>query len=366
MTPKPILSDTAGHDYIPGLDGVRALAVLLVMVGHFGFSHIVPGGFGVTVFFFLSGFLITRLLVAEREESGRIQLKNFYLRRIVRLAPALLFMLAGSTLLVALVGIRPQPVEWLTALTYTVNYHQAALGEAPRNMPWGHLWSLAVEEHFYLLFPLLLIACGPRLKRAFVLLLGLAAAALVWRFTTIYGLGFDPGYNYLASETRMDSIIWGCLFALALHLYGRETIRRFGGPGPLALALAALAVGFLWRDEIFRETLRYSLQGAALFIAFAALYLNPLFGFAVRLLEWAPLRWTGRLSYSLYLWHMPVEALCSQAGLTGPAYIAAGFALSFAFAALSYYAVERPFLALRKRLRGAPVRVEPALAGANA
>jgi len=358
MSPKPPLNETAGHGYIPGLDGVRALAVLIVMVAHFGFSHIVPGGFGVTVFFFLSGFLITRLLIADRSATGAVSLQGFYARRMVRLAPALIAMLIGSTTLVSLVGIAPRPVEWLTALTYTVNYHQAFLGDEARNMPWGHLWSLAVEEHFYLLFPVFILAMGDRLKLAFKILLGVCAAALAWRFVTIFGLGLDPAYNYVASETRMDSIVWGCLLALGLHLYGAPG--RLIGWAPMALAVLMLAVSFAWRDEIFRETLRYSLQGAALFIAFANLYFLPRLRWAISLLELAPLRWTGKISYALFLWHMPVEALSSQSGFTGASHMAYGFAMSFALAALSWYALEKPLLGLRKRLRAPKTERRPA------
>ena len=145
-----LLSSEAKYGYIPGLDGLRALAVLIVMVAHVGFSHIVPGGFGVTVFFFISGFLITRLLIAESEKKGQIELKSFYIRRFLRLLPALFYMLIVTGLTFTFLGNPPGLVETLAAVGYVMNYQ--TIGLAFQGMvqegPWGHLWSLAVEEHF--------------------------------------------------------------------------------------------------------------------------------------------------------------------------------------------------------------------------
>ena len=119
------LSETARFGYIPGLDGLRALAVLIVIAAHFGLGHIVPGGFGVTVFFFISGFLITRLLIAERASQGQIHLQNFYLRRLLRLVPALVFMVVGSTLYFMMMGYGgPTLTEFLAAIFYFTNIFQ--------------------------------------------------------------------------------------------------------------------------------------------------------------------------------------------------------------------------------------------------
>ena len=137
-----LLSPKASHGYIPGLDGLRAIAVLIVLIAHFGLAHIIPGGFGVTVFFIISGFLITRLLISEQETKGRIALKNFYIRRIIRLYPALAFMVLGTTLIYYVMGIGgPSALELTAALGYFTNIFQVSVraeGLLPF-MPWTHL-----------------------------------------------------------------------------------------------------------------------------------------------------------------------------------------------------------------------------------
>ena len=157
-TPKLPATSTYGH--IPGLDGLRALSVLIVIIAHMGFEHIVPGGFGVTMFFFISGFLITRLLLAESEAKGNVKLGKFYMRRIIRLYPALLFMLYLSACLYIIMGYgHPAPMEVAAGVGYFTNIFQVfsrISGDVPF-MPWTHLWSLAVEEHFYLGFPILIV-----------------------------------------------------------------------------------------------------------------------------------------------------------------------------------------------------------------
>ena len=146
LTSEAPLTAKARYGYIPGLDGIRAIAVLIVIIAHFGLTNLIPGGFGVTVFFFISGFLITRLLLAEARTKGKIHLKDFYIRRIVRLYPALIFMVVGSTALYLGLGQGgPKPLEFTAALGYFTNIYQVAVragGELPF-MPWTHLWSLA-------------------------------------------------------------------------------------------------------------------------------------------------------------------------------------------------------------------------------
>ncbi len=349
------ISPQAQFGYLPGLDGVRALAVLLVLVAHVGFDHVVPGGFGVTVFFFVSGFLITRLLIAEQEKAGAVALGRFYVRRFLRLLPALYIMLIVTAAIMIAMGDIPRLWEVIAAFTYTMNYQHALLSFTGGSQvaPWEHLWSLAVEEHFYLLFPLLLGVFRGRLKGALVACLMICAAALSWRLVTLHLLDFPPTYNYLASETRMDSIVWGCTLSLALHLYPRAALWRWlVGPLALGLAVMALLLCFGLRDEAFRQSFRYSIQGAALFVGMANLYFWRPLGPLVAVLEWPLLAWIGRISYGLYLWHMPVLLFTSDylgfaEGSAG--YILVGVALSFVSCAISYYYAERPLMDLRRR-----------------
>lgn len=350
-----VIPPQARYGYIPGLDGVRALAVMMVIIAHIGFEHIIPGGFGVTVFFFISGFLITRLLLAELGASGGIDLPKFYIRRFLRLLPALYVMLLTTGAVLILMGDVPKLWETIAAFTWTMNYHYAVLAftNELRVAPWEHLWSLAVEEHFYLIYPLVLVGFRRNLPLALKVSLAICVASLIWRLTTIHVLDFPGKYNYAATETRMESIVWGCMLSLGLHLYPTSAVwRRLVGPVPVLAALCVLLVCFLYREEAFRETFRYTLQGAGLFVCVLNLFFWPVLRPVVGLLDREPFGWTGRVSYGLYLWHMPAlmfshSYLGFQVGT--PAYMAFGVAFSFALAALSYYAVERPVMGLRRR-----------------
>ncbi|UOM34203.1 acyltransferase [Acuticoccus sp. I52.16.1] len=358
-----VIPARAGFGYIPGLDGIRAFSVLLVIVAHMGAGDRIPGGFGVTVFFFISGFLITRLLLAERAATQRIHLWRFYVRRFLRLMPAMWLMLAGSAIVYALVlSTYPRWIDVFAAVTYWQNYlniyYQAH--HIPENLNWGHLWSLAVEEHFYLIFPAMLAAFGFDLRRFIIGCLVVCGLSLLWRLTTFYILDFFPKWNYYTTDARIESILWGCLLSLILFV-SPERLRRLIGALPVALALAVLLVGFLYRDEGFRETLRYTLQGGALFVLFLNLFFWPRLRFAVSILEISVLAWLGRISYGLYLWHWPaidvVEKLGHQPG--EPAHIIGSIVLTLVPTVLSFYFVEKPILRLRRHFGSHATRTAP-------
>ena len=348
------LTETAKFGYIPGLDGLRALAVLIVMVAHLGFEHIVPGGFGVTVFFFISGFLITRLLLAESEKNG-IGLKNFYMRRFVRLYPALLFMLIGTVAIYGLSGIgEPTGTELTAGVFYFTNIFQVftrATTDTLPFMPWTHLWSLAVEEHFYLIFPAFMVLCRKNWKRAAVILIALLAAVPLWRTFIMFGTDLPyADYNYMMTDARFDSLAWGCLLSVLLHLKGNlKAFKPLLGIIPTALAGAAILASFLIRDETFRYTLRFTLQGAALFVLVLNFYYLKALSFAVNIMEWKLLAWIGQVSYALYLWHVPIYDLVHRSMDRGITSLLITTVASFAISAVSFYIVEKPFVALRKR-----------------
>ncbi|MDB2437232.1 acyltransferase [Hellea sp.] len=348
------LPETAKFGYIPGLDGLRAIAVLIVMVAHLGFEHIVPGGFGVTVFFFISGFLITRLLLAESEKSG-IGLKNFYLRRFVRLYPALLFMLFGTVAIYGLSGIGgPSATELTAGVFYFTNIFQVfvrATTDGLPFMPWTHLWSLAVEEHFYLIFPAFMLLCNKNWKRAAIILALLIAIVPLWRTFIMFGTDLPyADYNYMMTDARFDSLAWGCLLSVLLHLKGNlKAFKPLLGLIPTAIAGLAIIASFLIRDETFRYTLRFTLQGAALFVLVLNFYYLKALDFAVTIAEWKWLAWIGQISYALYLWHVPIYDLVHRSIDRGPLSLLVTTVASFAIAAISFYIVEKPFVALRKR-----------------
>jgi peptidoglycan/LPS O-acetylase OafA/YrhL len=367
MSQGPLVSAIpfqAGAGYLPGLDGLRAISILLVLLSHLGFEKFVPGGFGVTIFFFVSGFLITRLLVGEQNKrAGAIDLPNFYIRRFLRLMPALLVFVAVATVVATSLGNRPDIIHILAACLYFVNYHDVlvtALGWPVIEMPWGHLWSLAVEEHFYLLFPAALAFLGKTHAGRLRLVVIAISVSLVWRVVAMQGLNFSFDYINQATETRMESILWGCLLAIVMDGASLRPakLQWLVGWHWVALGLVATLFTIGFRDEFFRATWRYSVQGGALFVLVFNLYALPSARFAIDILEVKPLQFLGRLSYSLYLWHFIIYTLVGELGgskiLTPPLMIVA-LITSFGVACLSYYFVERPLFALRKRFGGHPV-----------
>lgn len=353
-THENAITAEARYGYIPGLDGLRAIAVLIVLVAHFGFSHIVPGGFGVTVFFFISGFLITRLLIAEAEKKGHVGLKDFYVRRMIRLFPALLGMTFVTTAIHIGLGLGgPVGTEFAAANLYFTNYYQIAqqaAGNAPY-MSWTPLWSLAVEEHFYMVFPALLVLTGVNWRRLTTVLLAVIVIVPIWRLVvSLVWPDTAEIYTYMATDARIDSIALGCLFTLGLHqLRDPARLRVLIGWVPSILAIMALLATFLIRDDMFRQVLRFSIQGVAIGVLLLNLYFGRTFQWAFPILEISPLRWIGRVSYGLYLWHFPVLDLVERAELSTPLTIIIALALSFAVTALSFYFWEQKFVTLRKR-----------------
>lgn len=300
----PINSQT-----IPSLNGIRAISVLIVVSSHSGFGTIVPGGLGVTVFFFLSGYLITTLMIGEMEQTGSLDVLGFYARRFFRLMPPLLVTLAIAYGLVA-GGILPGAITFqglAAQLLYFANYYSLFFDPGNATIPAGTgiLWSLAVEEHFYLVYPLAITAffkSGLSLKRIAMMLVIACIAILIWRITLVL---HDPteARTYYASDTRVDSIIYGALLALWVNPTSQSRRPMLLHEWTLlVMGLGLLLITLIYRDATFRETFRYSLQGIALL---------PIFYFSIRFhdnLLFRQLNSTlmtriGIWSYSIYLIH---------------------------------------------------------------
>jgi peptidoglycan/LPS O-acetylase OafA/YrhL len=294
--------------YIPSLDGLRAVAFLLVFLAHSMPYRDLPGGFGVTVFFFLSGYLITTLLRAEAEHNHRINLRGFYLRRILRIFPpcyatvAIVSALAAAGLLYNAESYK----SLVAAFLYFSNYWNIlGWGNLPAGM--GILWSLAVEEHYYLLFPPLyawFVYARVSRRRQAAVLLALCAAALAWRICRA-AIFHSPWANiYEGTDTRFDSILFGCVLAIAANpRLGDEVPWLRKHATKLALAGAVVTVLlFAYRNPFFRDTFRYTLNAIGLAPIFFLASL-PERHFFTRCLEWPVLRWLGQLSYSMYLIH---------------------------------------------------------------
>ena len=347
--------------YLPSLDGLRAVAVMIVFFSHAGWGTVVPGGFGVTIFFFLSGYLITTLMRGEYERTGTLSLKHFYLRRVYRILPPMYLVLFALLALWA-AGVLDGAVRWpalLAQILQSTNYY-ILYGDSAALVPFtGTFWSLAVEEHFYLVFPLLFLFCVRRWSygRVALVFLALCALSLAWRAVLVHG-GASAERTYMASDTRLDNMLFGCIMGLwmnpALDQAGPRWSSRPLQLGAFVAALALLAGSFMVRDPFFRETLRYTVQGAALF---------PLFWLAVRYphwplfrpLNWRPLRLMGNISYVFYLCHFFFLHWIGQT-LAHDRYLVAalGFAASVLFSTIVYQAVEKPFGRLRRRLHDKP------------
>ena len=348
--------------HLPSLDGIRAVSFLLVFAAHAGLGQVVPGGFGVTVFFFLSGYLITTLLRMEYDAHGTVSLRQFYLRRALRILPPFYLVLALAAL-AAKLGLLAGGVSARALLgqaLHLANYWIVRAGYAGQPSGTGVYWSLAVEEHFYLAFPCLFLLLrrfvGERRRQAMVLW-ALCAAALAWRGVLVFGLHAAEDRTYVASDTRVDSILFGCALALSGNpaLDGASRISEAVWKRLLlpAGALVLLAT-FVLRDPGFRETFRYSLQGVGLVPVFVVALRYPGWG-PCRVLNLRAMSFLGELSYPLYLVHHVV--LGALGARPGAALAPLALTLSIGVAWAIHEAVEKPCAELRRRLsREAPER----------
>jgi peptidoglycan/LPS O-acetylase OafA/YrhL len=359
--PEPL---RAGQRYMPGLDGLRAVAVLAVIAYHLGFSWASGGLLGVGVFFTLSGYLITDLLLAAQQRGG-IKLGSFWLGRARRLLPALFLMLAVVVAWVVVLG-PAQPPQFREAVgaaaLYVANWqlvfeHVSYFARFGPPSPLGHLWSLGVEEQFYIFWPLLLMG-GMRLMREHTSVSGvrprlavltlLLAGGSALEMALLYHPSLDPSRVYYGTDTRAFELLAGAALAMvwpSAKLRGDVPLgarRVLDGAGLIGL-IAIFTM--IWRTGQYSPFLY---QGG--FVALSAatvLLLAALAHPACRIgvaLGWGPLRWIGERSYGIYLWHLPIIALTTPADAHGVdlARAAAQVAATFCVAALSWRYLEQP------------------------
>jgi len=351
---------TRHHAAIPALDGLRALAIVIVMCSHVGLQRVVPGQFGVTLFFFLSGYLITTLLRVELEEHGRIDFRRFYLRRILRIFPPM-YLTIGFFALLSLAGFI-HPLSWRGLpfdLAFLTNYFPVS------GMPIG-LWSLAVEEHFYIAFPLVLALLARRfsLARCAAVFLGLCACVLAVRIWEVHRLANFDQVNFW-THTRIDSILFGSILALWNNpVADRRNVLPKGMAG-YAVAAALLFPTFVIRDEAFRQSYRYTLQGFGLLVLF-----NTAIRDTGKVRAALNNRLTGHiatLSYTLYLVHSGmIQMMSPEDGAHTLVGTVLALAAAFGYAILMHRWVERPLSRLRRRIEQAGRRGgdKPAASGA--
>ncbi len=343
--------------HIPSLDGLRAASFLLVFAAHAGLDAIVPGAFGVTVFFFLSGYLITTLMRVELAGTGRVSLAHFYLRRALRILPPFYIVLLGATGLAAMGALRGalQPHAVASQVLHVSNYWIAAHGWSGIADGTGVFWSLAVEEHFYLLYPAIFLGLMSLTGRQKALVFwGACAAVLAWRCVLVFVVHAGLERLSLCSDTRIDSIAFGCALAVWNNpVLDDPTVRVQTSRwtvAPFIAGLALLIATFVVRGSAFRETFRYTLQGIGLTPIFIAALRHPRW-MVFRMLNWRPMRFVGALSYSLYLvHHVVLRATREHLRLSGVASALVALLVSLAIAWVLQVAVERPCARLRRRL----------------
>jgi peptidoglycan/LPS O-acetylase OafA/YrhL len=328
---------------IPSLDGARAIAVTLVFTWHLLVHADLPliwrvdyGNLGVRIFFVISGFLITSLLLAERERTGKINIPDFYLRRVFRIFPAYyVFLLVMAVLL---------PTGWL--ILHKVDFLPSAAFYSDYQTPHdalGHTWSLAVEEQFYLLWPGAIVLLG--LRRAFYGCVALLLIAPTFRM--LVDLSLWPDTPMRGFECVADALACGCILACGRdRLWNNKLYRRLvSSPylGLIPLATLLFMAVFTVRSRIVYDTIGMPILNVGI-----AMMLDRYMRFPAtatgRWLNWGPIAWIGTISYSFYLWQEPMTSIAHDV----PAVVKLLGALALATA--SRYFIELPFLSLRRRL----------------
>jgi peptidoglycan/LPS O-acetylase OafA/YrhL len=342
----------------PALDGVRALSVAAVLLYHGGVLWMQGGFLGVEAFFVLSGFLITSILWGELRNTGDLGFRRFYVRRARRLLPALFAMLIVTTTLFVLGWpgeIARIRADVAAAFGYVSNWYLIGVKRSyfesfGRPSPFGHLWSLAIEEQFYLIWPLVLVFLYRRVRRARRVagwMMGGAAvsAVLMW---LLYSPA-DPSRVYFGTDTRAAGLLIGSALAVVWRPWNRDL--RSTVPAKIVFGVAGLAAAatlgwaFMRMDEFGSFTYRPGIQIVSLATAILiAVIVHPA-GVAGRLLGWKPLAWIGRRSYSIYLWHWPVYVVTRPSvdiNLNPDVVLAFRVLLTVGLAELSYRYVEQP------------------------
>jgi peptidoglycan/LPS O-acetylase OafA/YrhL len=338
---------------IPSLDGLRAFSLLLVLLSHLvGTDNFLLergtlaeygdfGYLGVRVFFVISGFLITSLLLDEHRRSETISLKGFYIRRAFRIFPAFYVYLLAVVVLEAAGQVHLRDGDVLHAATYTTNYHYA------RSWHLGHIWSLSVEEQFYLLWPLVFLLCKPR--KALIVAAVVVALGPLLRVAAWFGASaWRDEIIFEAFPTVADALATGCLLAGArMWLWERAWWRRFLGSPAFWLVPVAVAVCNLPHRVSFDFTIGVSLMNFGIAVTIERFVRFPDTWSGV-VLNWRPIAWFGTLSYSLYLWQ---EIFLNPHSSHPFAAFPINLLMALAIAIASHYLIEQPALRFRARHR---------------
>ena len=341
-------SSTVG--YIAGIDGLRAIAVLAVVAYHLDAPWMGGGFLGVDMFMVLSGFLITRLLTREVDRTGSVAVPDFWIRRAKRLLPAALFVIMTATAAAALFysadQLRSIRGDALAALLYVANWRFIAASQSYFDLfaqpsPFRHLWSLAIEEQFYVVWPAIVLLARRRQSVLVATTVGLTVASVVAMFVLVGDA--DPSRAYYGTDTRAQTLLIGCLLALYCR-WRQGTVNQWAAPAAL-LGLASIVAALVLVDDNDRWMYRGGFSAFALCSAVVVLgVLGSPKHRLTRVLETWPMLAIGRGSYSIYLWHWPVIVFATPQRLhmSGWHVLVVRLAIIAALTFVSYRYVEQP------------------------
>ena len=346
----PVLETNLRRATIPKLNGLRAIGAFIVVAYHYGLPY-VPAGFGVLSFFVMSGFLITWLLLKEREKTGGVSLRAFYARRSLRIFPAFYVYWLAAIVLYGVAGLSINwPQAW-ASFFYVANYYQGLNGYP--SSAFSHTWSLGIEEQFYLLWPAAFIVLTSRPRQMLAVLVGSIAAIDVYRIA-LHSIGVPEEYIYTALDTRLDHLLVGCAIAVALHHklwvpLWNVIARRESLPLIVALLIGSIVSGNAYGFD-YRNTIGFAIDPILI-----GLLLVRLLSIDDRETAWMDSRavaYLGTISYSTYLYQQmllwPAGRILRSIGAPEViTFVVSTFAV-WGAAALSYEVVERPFLRLKR------------------
>jgi peptidoglycan/LPS O-acetylase OafA/YrhL len=333
--------------HIPALDGIRGFAILAVVLFH---SAFLPSGyFGVDVFFVLSGFLITSLILREWMTTGEVRLKQFYIRRALRLGPALIVVLLAASIYETVyrpyLGVENIFIRSSYALLYVANWVWALQPDRQALGSLLALWSLSIEEQFYLVWPVtLVLLLRRRVKIGYIgVFLFVLIVASVARRYFLSEAGAHPFRLYAGTDSHADPILLGCLLSIVVHGVSSEAWKRvrpwLAASAPVAMiGLLGMVVLFNYPSESV-----LSVTGVAVLTGLLILYVTVAPArIVISIFQWAALVWLGKISYSLYLWHSISSMYLAKHDLVD--YRVLRIAIGLGLAVGSYYLIERPVL----------------------
>jgi peptidoglycan/LPS O-acetylase OafA/YrhL len=334
---------------IPALNGIRFIAVFFVIFYHLDLPYF-PGGHGVMLFFVLSGFLITWLLLKENAKTSTISLGQFFKRRVLRIFPAFYayWLIAG----IFLIATR-KVVPWnhaISAFFYYSNYFYAFNPES--NNLFSHTWSLSIEEQFYLCFPFLFFLFKDNLKALIKTLGVIICSVWIWRFILVYGFDTPDSYIYCAFDTRIDHLLIGCFLAVALRERYLTRFLEFALKNSwmpvLTIILIVFSVSSGTVFDKYKDTIGFIAEPVLMSVLIVQLILFSS-DFWWKWLDWRPIKYLGTISYSLYLYQQltlnPTTKVLSSLPMI--IQMIGAICVTVIAASLSYYLIEKPFLRFR-------------------